>query len=122
MMTTQLILFFMAIEDIRTMQVSNVYQIVLLGWILLSGQASIGLLLLSALIYGSYLLINKKFETKIGGADIKLFCILLLLGIKIVILIAFWSSLFGLIYSLVTHKKKIPFVPFIWIGYCLVYI
>lgn len=122
MMTTQLILFFMAIEDIRTMQVSEVYQIVLLGWVLLSGQGSIVLLLLSALVYGSYLLIRKKFNTKIGGADVKIFCILLLLGFKVVILTAFWASLTGLIYSLVTHNRKIPFVPFIWIGYCLAFI
>lgn len=121
-MTTQFILFFMAIEDIRTMQVSNIYQIILLTWVLVSEPMSIVLVGSSMLIYGGYLLVREKVNLKIGGADIKLFCILLLLGVKVLVMIAFWASLSGLIYSLVTSKKKIPFVPFIWLGYCLVYI
>ncbi|WOO86990.1 hypothetical protein RZE82_07705 [Mollicutes bacterium LVI A0039] len=102
------------------MKVHNFLQVVLLIVTLWNNVPSISQIIISISIYIGYIIYEQKTKVKIGGADIKIVCILLLAGISNVIYMLFWASLTGLLYALVTNKHKIPFVPFIWIGYTIV--
>ncbi|MFV0288926.1 MAG: prepilin peptidase [Mycoplasmatales bacterium] len=52
----------------------------------------------------------------IGGADIKIFLLLIpIIGNEVISLILI-SSFLGLLYSIIKQQKKIPFIPFINLG------
>lgn len=114
-------LLLMAIEDCITMKVNNLWQLLLLVEVLYTKHDSIELIVLSFGLFCIYVLTTKAKETKIGGADIKIFCILLLLGYLKLLYIVITASFLGIIYCLIRKQSKIPFVPFIWIGYTFVY-
>lgn len=114
------ILLIMAIEDGLTFKVSNWLQLLFLLAVLSKGEVAMELIVVSFIILGLYIIYERKFELKIGGADIKIFCTLLLMGVMPTIYILFWSSFLGLVFSLVSKKKIIPYVPFLWLGYTIV--
>ncbi len=119
-MIAGIVLLVMAIQDYRTMIVSNWLQVLLFLSIVITNGLDPWLGLACIFILLSYKLYVRKFEAKIGGADIKIFASLVILGVSPFIRILFWSSLFGLIIMLITKKEKIPYVPFLWLGYIIV--
>lgn len=120
-MIINLILLLMSIEDLYHLEVNDIAQVSLFLTILATANITVIKLLIAALVFGIYIVYEKSFSAKIGGADIKILCSLFLLGgIQMIIKILFIASLFGIGFALITNKKKLPFVPFIWIGYLLV--
>ncbi len=115
-----LILFIMAIFDIYTLKVSNVLQGAFLVCAIYKYGINIYHLLFALLLFVIYILYEQRYEIKIGGADVKIFCILLLGKLINVVYILFWSSLLAIVYALIRKEKIVPFVPFIWIGYVIV--
>lgn len=120
-MIISLVLFVMAIEDCIHMQVNDVLQIGLLVIVIYMTDITPNSVLVSTLIFLYYLYYERKNVLKIGGADIKIICSLYLLGgIEMIVEILFYASLFGILFALLTKRHKIPFVPFIWLGYVIV--
>lgn len=113
-------LLLMAIEDLITLKVNNWWQVLLLCEVLIKQHGNLRLIILSCFLYSGYRLTKLNKNNKIGGADIKIFCCLIILGLSNFLYIVFFASLFGILYSLVSKQKKVAFVPFIWIGYMIV--
>lgn len=114
------ILFFMALEDIYHMEVNDVLQVMFLMAIILTGNITFVRIAIALDMCIIYMLSTRLTTEKIGGADIKILCSLILYGgINLVIIVLFISSIFGILYSLIMNQKKIAFVPFIWIGYLI---
>ncbi len=111
----------MSYEDIKYMEIKNknlIYLLVIDILVNINNFTNIGsleyILFIVALI--SLIAIFPLINKYIGGADIKLFLLLVpLIGKKIIVLILI-SSLLGLIYSVVNKKQMIPFIPFITIA------
>lgn len=117
------ILLLMAIEDIYHMQVNDILQILLLLTVLITGDVILSRVIISALGFIAYVIYERKNEIKIGGADIKILCSLFVLGgVQMIVETLFVASSFGIVYALMSKRKEIPFVPFIWMGYILVII
>lgn len=119
---TELVLILMGISDLKTMKVPNGYQILLLIVVLISMPIVIYNLIAGILFMIIGFIASNMKKQYVGGADFKIISILLVGYGSQVIEITFFASLFGLIYCLLTQKKKIPFVPFIAIGATLVII
>lgn len=117
------ILLLMAIEDMYHMQVNDIFQILLLVVVLISGDVLLPRIVVAALCFIGYVIYERKKEIKIGGADIKILCSLFILGgVQMLVETLFVASSFGIVYALMSKRKEIPFVPFIWMGYILVII
>lgn len=115
------ILFFMALEDIYHMQVHDILQLLLLIAAVFTGNVTIERIIIGLGLIIGYLVYERVSDAKVGGADVKiLFSLILYGGIGPLIGILFISSLLGIGYSLIKKQKKIPYVPFIWIGYLIV--
>lgn len=112
----------MGISDLKSMKVPDGYQILLLIVVLISMPIVIYNLIAGIGFMAVGLITSKMKKQYVGGADFKIISILLVGYGSQVIEIVFFASLFGLIYCLLTQKKKIPFVPFIAIGAALVII
>lgn len=114
------IIFLMALEDIYHMQVSNILQAILLLAVLILGDVTLERIALALGIFIVYLLYERFKEVKIGGADVKILASLTLYGGAILLVkVLLVSSVLGIVYSLLSKKKRIPYVPFIWMGYLL---
>lgn len=62
----------------------------------------------------------KLVEKFIGGADLLIFGLLLTrYGLYAVSIILFYSSLIGVVFSLIKQKKELRFIPFILIGFII---
>lgn len=117
------ILLIMALEDIYHMQVNDLLQVLLLASVLLTTEVAPASIVIAAVVFMLYIVYEQKKDVKIGGADIKILCSLFILGgLSMIVGILFVASILGITYSLLSKKKRIPFVPFIWIGYILVII
>ncbi len=110
----------MAISDLRSYTVSNWLQLLLIVAVVMTDIPRGWNVMLALSIYCSYKLFYKYVNKWIGGADIKIFCILTLYNFTYALAGFYIATGLGLIYALVKNKKRIPFVPFIWIGYMLV--
>ncbi len=114
------IIFLMALEDVYHMQVSNILQAILLLAVLILGDVTLERVALALGIFIVYLLYERFKEVKIGGADVKILASLTLYGGAILLVkVLLVSSVLGIVYSLLSKKKRIPYVPFIWMGYLL---
>lgn len=114
------IIFLMALEDVYHMQVSNILQAILLLAVLILGDVTLERIALALGIFIVYLLYERFKEVKIGGADVKILASLTLYGGAILLVkVLLVSSVLGIVYSLLSKKKRIPYVPFIWMGYLL---
>lgn len=112
------ILFVMAVEDIYHMKVSDILQVLLLVVVVLSGNITLVRISIALGLCIMYLLYKRFKDEKIGGADIKILASLVLYGgLSRLVIILFVSSILGILYSFGSKRKKIPYVPFIWIGY-----
>lgn len=115
------VLFFMALEDIYHMKVNDILQVMLLVAVVLTGDVTVKRIIIALTLVIAYLIYDRYKDAKVGGADIKiLFSLILYGGFGFVVGVLFISSLIGIIFSLLTKRKKIPYVPFIWIGYLIV--
>lgn len=132
-MIVAVVLLVMAVQDFLTMKVNDILQIILLICAIYAAKPSIVNIIFAVLFLALYIALTyyksrKNYneddlkEPQIGGADIKIVSILLLFGINFTINVLFWASLFAIIYGLVRKIKKIPFVPFLLLGYLIVYI
>lgn len=120
-MIVGVILLLMSLEDLYHMEVSDILQLCLLLFIIITTKPSLVNIIVALAFLGIYIIYERNCESKIGGADVKILCSLYILGgIEMIIRIMFIASLFGIVFSVLLNKKKIPFVPFIWIGYLLV--
>lgn len=119
-MIISLTLFVMAVEDWFTMKVADYLQLLLLVEVLFKVGIDIPKLIISSMIFACYLIYEIKEDIQIGGADIKIFCSLQLMGFNLLLYTIFYACLIAIIYCLGTKHKKIPFVPFIWLGYMIV--
>lgn len=119
-MIISLTLLVMAVEDWFTMKVADYLQILLLLEVLFKVGIDFPKLIVSLMIFSGYLIYEIKQEVKIGGADIKIFCSLQLIGFNLLLFTIFYACLIAIIYCLVSKRRKIPFVPFIWLGYLIV--
>lgn len=113
-------LFLMAISDLRTYIVSNRLQLLLLLAVIINDIPRIENIILSVLLFIGYKLCYSKICTWVGGADIKIFCTLALHDIYIALMTFYIAMGLGLVYGLIRKQEKLPFVPFIWIGYSIV--
>lgn len=117
-----IILLLMSIEDIRKMEVSMSLQVLLFLVIISIQGINFIILLCDLILVLVYIFYQRKHQIKIGGADILIICQLLLVDVEKTYYILFWSSLLALCYSIIKHKKIVPFVPFITLGYLIVFI
>jgi|GEM_PF-2135283 len=108
-----LILTVLSILDFKYREVNDWYYILFLPLIQFDWMI-VGLFVLLSVSY-------KYIQTYIGGADIKISLIMLMvLGYDSFLLWLMYSALFGLIFMLVKQIRLIPFVPFMLMGYlCL---
>lgn len=105
-----LILIWMSIQDIKTQEVNTISQLILLV-ICIFNYTNIVYFLLLLIIF---IILNKLFRDKMGGADYKILLMLsLVYGYQIlyIILIACISAV-----PFSIKEIKIPFIPFITLG------
>lgn len=114
------LLILMSLQDMYTMRVSDLFQLILLAVIVITTKLELLNIAVAVAIMASYHIYQRNTEYKIGGADIKLISLLTLLSITNTISILFWSSLIAIIYSLLLKQRKIAYVPFLSLGYIIV--
>ncbi len=119
-MIVNLTLAVMAFSDMRTREVANFLQLLLFFEILIMYNVDVYNLLFAIALFLLYIVYEQTSEVKIGGADIKIICSLLLINVQMVLYIIFIASLFAIMYGKLNHKRIIPFVPFLWLGYTIV--
>lgn len=115
-MLSIIILLVMAVQDARHYIVDDKFQIALLVSILFEYQPSTPRLIIALLLMTLFTKTNKYLEKYIGGGDLKLISILFIGAGMQIIVILFIATMLGLIYGLIRQSKKIPFVPFLWLG------
>ena len=112
-----LTLIIASIYDIKTMEVPNYLQMVLLLFAILTSQLSD--FIIPSIIMIVCLIFYKKIENKIGGADIKILLILTtIFGFNILYIIMI-STMLAIICAVNKKNKPLPFVPFITAGVIL---
>lgn len=114
-MITLLLLCYYSYKDIRFYELSKIdmwimYALILFHFIF----DSITLIDLAVILL--FLIFYLLSKNKIGGADIKIFIYLYLVFKFDVLFIMMISAFLGIIFILLTKKKKIPFIPFITVG------
>lgn len=107
-------------QDLKTMEVKHWSIIFLLVNQLLLFSVSTISLTIGLTFYLFFNIIFKKVEKYIGGADLKIFTILLLTIPYETIYIMLFASLLGIVTSLIFNKKAIPFIPCIFSAYVIV--
>lgn len=119
-MLSVLILLVMAVQDFRTYKVNDQYQIALLLSVYFEFDPGVIRIALTLLLFAVFTKLAKYVENYIGGADLKLIAIIYLgAGLQILpILIV--ASICGMIFGLIRKQKRIPFVPFLWLGVTIV--
>lgn len=114
------ILLIMSVQDMITMRVSDILQLILLAVIVATTKLELLNIVVAIVIVISYYIYQSNTEYKIGGADIKLISLFTLLSILNTIEILFYGSLIAIIYSLLFKQRKIAYVPFLSLGYVIV--
>lgn len=104
----------MSISDIKNMEIKN-YQLIMLLIVSLNFLKKGNIFILFSFSF-LLLLIAYRFQNYIGGGDIKVFILLSIIFKMRIILIMFLSSLIALMYCFLLKKKKVPFIPFIFIS------
>lgn len=114
------LLTIMALQDAFTMHVSDLLQILLLIVIIVNFELQPLNIAVAVSIMISYYIYQRNTSYKIGGADIKLIALFILISITNTLSILFWSSLLAIIYSVCLKRRKVPYVPFLSLGYLIV--
>ena len=117
------ILGFAALEDIRKMEIRNVYPLLLLFLSVLRAvieRLPLGFLILNTLLVFAVLYMFWHFKG-LGGADVKILTSLAIgegIGIWVIIL---FSCVVFMIYALILRKPRqvLPFIPAVFIGFIL---
>lgn len=109
-----LIFIIMSIEDLKRLEISGKFMLLLL--LIAVFKATLMRIVIAIIFYIVALFTVNFFEDKIGGGDISLLLILFLMYGKAVWLILFVASFSGLLFSLISHRKCIAFVPFLTLG------
>ena len=109
--STLVCLLVMSYEDVKEGEINPVFLIGLCGFRYLFAYV------LLAFFYIFY----DRWSTKIGGADIWILCLLLSkVGPQGLMKILLVSSLCGIIACAFAKKREIRFIPFIFLGFCIV--
>jgi len=120
---TLVTLLFAALEDIRKMEIKNVYPLLLLFLSLIRAvieRPSLDFLILNTLLAFAVLYIFWHFKG-LGGADVKILTTLAIgEGIGVWVILLFSCAVF-ILYALILRKSRqvLPFVPAIFIGVLL---
>lgn len=107
-------------QDLKNMEVNSWSILFLLVNQLLLFSVSVISVTIGLAFYLFSNIIFNKVENYIGGADLKIFSILLLTIPYETIYVILFASLFGIITSLIFSKRAIPFIPCIFLAYVLV--
>lgn len=107
-------------QDLKNMEVEAWSIFLLLVTQLLLFSVSVISLIAGLTFYLISNIVFKKIENYIGGADLKIFSILLLTMPYETLYVILFASLFGIVTSLLFSKKAIPFIPCIFLAYVIV--
>lgn len=113
-----IILLIMSISDFKTMIVSDKLMIIFLVISLIQVE-QIGSVIFALCLYILFYIYFNFISKYIGGADLKLICIFIILESVATIYIIFIASLTCMLYSFVFNKTKVYFIPFLSLGYFL---
>ncbi len=107
-------LIYMSYLDIKYMKINNISLVFL--FVLTLSNTSISNIIFMFVILILILLLERLISGKVGGGDLKVILILsLVLGYRI-FLVLIIASFCGIIFTLISNKKYIPFIPFITLG------